>query len=319
MSGGAKTKTTSNEQATQTTQLPPWLTQAGQGLFNQANAASAANPIAAFNKSITPGIAQNQQGAIDAARSSQGAGQADLATAQRLTTGAAAGTVAPISGGTFDNAAAEQYRNPFTQQVQDRTLTEMSRQNGIERQGLRDNIQGAGAYGGTRQAVQEAEQGKAQELNMLDYLASSNAASYEDSANRFNQDRGARIQAESINNANSQSLLDRMLSAGGQVANIAGASRDFGDRDIANLASTGAIQQATEGDARGADYREFLRLQDAPIDRYADLISILQGVPRNVTTNTTSSGSSTSKQSGGLLNTLLGAGQIAAAAFGKGG
>jgi hypothetical protein len=318
MSGGSKTKTTSNEQATQQTQLPAWLTGAGQSLFGQAQSASNANPIAQYGGRITPDLAANQRGAITRAQSTQGMGQDQLASAQQMTAQAAGGTVNPIAGGVFDNAAAEQYRNPFTEQVQQRTLAEMTRQNTMQRQDLRDGIQGAGAYGGTRQAVAEAEQGKAQNLNMLDYLAQSNAGSFEDAAARFNADRGARIQAESINNSNQQTLLDRLLSAGGQTANIAGASRDFNNSDINNLLQTGAIDQATAGDALGADYNEYLRLQNAPIDRYAQLIEILNGVPRNVTTNTTASGTSTSKQKGNLVNTLLGGAQIAASAFGGG-
>lgn len=134
-----------------------------------------------------------------------------------------------------------------------------------------------------------------------------NAAARNEMANA-NANRG--LQADSTNAGHQQSMLDRMLAAGGQMANIGAQSQDLQSQQIRDLASTGAVEQATQGDALTAAYNEFLRMQDAPMDRYRDLMGILSGAPRNVTTNGTSSGTSVTKQSGGLLNSLLGLGQM---------
>ena len=107
-------------------------------------------------------------------------------------------------------------------------------------------------------------------------------------------------------------MLDRLLSAGGQFANIGNQQQGQTSQQINDLLRTGAVEQATAGDAQSADYQEFLRMQNAPMEQYQNLMAILSGTPRNVTTSGTSSGTNVSKQSGGLLNQLLGAGQIAA-------
>jgi hypothetical protein len=54
-------------------------------------------------------------------------------------------------------------------------------------------------------------------------------------------------------------------------------------------------------------------MQDGAVSRDQDIMSILAGTPRNVTTNT--SGTTKSTQNPGWLNTALGAGQIGASFF----
>lgn len=314
MSGGTKKEET-KQQTTQQVQLPEWLTQAGQDVYGQAKTFSDANPVKAYTAPMAPGLADNQRQASAVAAASQGTGQRDLGAARALTGAAAGGTVAPINAGTFGSAEAASYSNPYTEQVQQRTLLEMMRQNKISDDGLRDGIQGAGAYGGTRQSVLEAEKAKGDGANMLDYLARSNLENFSQAQQQFNVDRAARVGAESTNNANTQSLLDRILAAGGQAASIGGQASAMNTTDISNLARTGAVEQATEGDQLSSAYQEFLRNENAPLDRYTTLMSLLTGTPKNVTTTGSSTGNSTSTQSGGLLNALLGGGQIAASIF----
>lgn len=314
MSGGTKKEET-KQQTNQTVELPAWMTQAGQQLYGQAQAENAANPVRAYSQPITADLSANQALASQRARQSQGSGQGDLATARMMTGAAATGTVPDINAGTFGEAEARQYMSPFIGEVQSRTLDEMQRRNAMETQGLRDASQQSGAFGGTRDAVLQAETGKAQNMNMLDYLAQSNEAAYQNAQGQFNTDRGARVGAETTNNSNRQMLLSRLLEAGGQAASIGGLSNSMATADIDNLARTGAVEQATQGDARSSAYQEFLRNQGAGMDRIGQMTGILSGQPRNVTTNGNSSGTSTVTQSGGLLNALLGGGQIAASIF----
>ena len=135
-------------------------------------------------------------------------------------------------------------------------------------------------------------------------------ASAANAATQSNADRS--LQASGQNAQIGQSMLDRLLSAGGQFANIGNQQQGQTSQQINDLLRTGAVEQATAGDAQSADYQEFLRMQNAPMEQYQNLMAILSGTPRNVTTSGTSSGTNVSKQSGGLLNQLLGAGQIAA-------
>lgn len=489
MGGGAKTTTKTNEKSEQQVQLPAWMTEAGQGLFNQASAQAAANPAVRYTGAMTPSMAANQTAAGNvAAQAPAGAQDLNMARAatmaaangpapmvqnnntQAATMGAAqsnatgmtaaqagatgmraasagatgynAATQAPqaqnvtaqqVGTGEFDGAAAQKYMTPYNANVQQNVLAEMRRQNSMENDSLGDSAQAARAYGGTRHAVLESETRGRQNNNMMDYLDASNQAAFTNAQGQFNADRqagmtvdlanqGANLQADtftaslldqlmgrntaSLNDAGrfnagamnaaaqsnadrsqaasgfnagamntaaqanadrsqsaagfnagamnsasesnadraqsaygfnagaindatqadagrnlaasstnaqlSQSMLDRMLSAGGQFANIGNQAAGQTSQQITDLLRTGAVEQATQGDQQSADYQEFLRMQNAPMEKYQNLMAILSGTPRNVTTSGTSSGTSVQKTSPGLLNTLLGAGQIAA-------
>jgi hypothetical protein len=82
---------------------------------------------------------------------------------------------------------------------------------------------------------------------------------------------------------------------------------------IMNLLRTGGADQQTRDSADQAAYNEFLRMQDGSVSRDQDIMSILAGTPRNVTTNT--SGTTKSTQNPGWLNTALGVGGMAASFF----
>lgn len=426
MGGGAKTTTKSNEKSEQQVQLPAWMLEAGQGLYNQASQAAKDNPAVKYTGAMTPGMAANQTAAGGVAAQAP-AGAQDLNMARAATMAAANGSApqmqaaqtgtatmqaaqagstgynpaqqqAPsqqvgaqqVGSADFDGAAAQKYMTPYNANVQQNTLAEMRRQNSMENDSLGDSAQAARAYGGTRHAVLESETRGRQNNNMMDYLDASNQAAFTNAQQQFNTDRqsgmtanlanqGANMQADTFNSSlmdsllgrntaalnegaqfnastmnqaaqsnadraqaasgfnagarndnmqanagrdmqaqganiqTAQSMLDRMLSAGGQFANIGGAAQGQTSQQITDLLRTGAVEQATQGDQQSADYQEFLRMQAAPMEQYQNLMAILSGTPRNVTTNSTGSGTSVQKTNPGLLNTLMSAGQMAAA------
>lgn len=80
------------------------------------------------------------------------------------------------------------------------------------------------------------------------------------------------------------------------------------------------LDYEASANAQGYDQarRDFEADRAAKLGGYQLLTSILQGTPKNVVTTGTTNGTSTSKQSGSFLDTLLGAGQLglsAAATF----
>lgn len=314
MGSSTKTKETSNN--IQKVELPAWMTQAGQDLYQNAKATADLNPVQAYGGQIAPNLQANQAQASQRASAGANAGQREQGIATALTGAAAAGGVPDIQGGTFGNEQAAQYMNPYVQQVQQRTLMDMMSNNKRELDGLGDQAAAGKAFGGTRHAVLEAQTRKGQGENMLDFLAGSNASAYSDAQQQFERDRQARMAAEGMNNQNRQAILDRLLAAGGQMSNIGATRAGLQSQSIMDLLRTGGVEQETQRDQLGSAYNEFLRMQDAPMERYRDLASILSGVPRNVTT--TSNGTATSKTSGGLMNTLLGVGQLGVAAYGAG-
>lgn len=311
MSGGKTVKTTENNTAQ--VKLPEWMT--GAGASNYAGAAKfvADNPVTAYGGPLSAGMTGNQSQASAVAAGGANAGQGDLNAARWLTGGAATGGQGRVNAGKFDAAAAAEYRNPFAQEVQGRTIMDMLRQNRMQMAGLDDSLAGSKAFGGTRHAVATAEAATGQNRNMLDYLASSNAAAYEDAASKFNTDRAARMQAETTNAGLRGQELDRMMQGGAQFAGLGNQDANMRSQSIRDLLLTGGVEQDTAQRGIDAQYADYLRTQNEPLNRYAQLQAILSGTPRDVTT--TSTGNSTQKQKGSWIDTALGLAQIGASAF----
>ncbi|HEV2079960.1 MAG TPA: hypothetical protein VGR19_08730, partial [Allosphingosinicella sp.] len=131
-----------------------------------------------------------------------------------------------------------------------------------------------------------------------------------------NADR--RLTASRDNAQIGQSMLDRMLRAGAQMGEIGDADSRFAGRDIMNLLQTGGAAREAENERLMADYEEFLRMQDAPMDRERDLMAILSGTPRDVRTTSTGSSKSSSKTGGGVMNSALGLAQLGLAGYSSG-
>jgi hypothetical protein len=310
MSKGGSTKTTEN--STQAVQLPAWMSEAGQNLFNKTMADSAAHPVTGYTGQMTAPTSANQNQASGQAAQTSGAGQGQVA----LGTGVAlsgTGQGGRVGTSNFDAAAADRYMSPYLRDVQDRTVQEMQRQGQIQMQGNGDAAAAAHAFGGTRQAVQDAETAKGINNNILDYLARSNQAGYENAQGQFNTDTDRQLGAATTNAGIDQQELDRRVAAGAALGNLGQQASGINSEGIMNLLRTGGVDQDAQNSADQAAYNEFLRMQDGAVSRDQDIMSILAGTPRNVTT--TSNGTQKTSQSGGWLNTALGAAQLGASFF----
>jgi hypothetical protein len=78
----------------------------------------------------------------------------------------------------YNPNAVSQYMNPYTNQVTQNTLEEMNRQAKIQNQGLAAQAVKAGAFGGSRFGVQEAEQAKNLATAQGQVISQANQANY---------------------------------------------------------------------------------------------------------------------------------------------
>jgi hypothetical protein len=310
MAKGAST--TQKENSTQAVQLPAWMSQAGQDIFNKTMTDSAAHPITAYGGQMTAPTTANQNQANTQAAQSSGAGQGQVALGSAVAL-SGTGNGSRVGTGNFDQAAADRYMSPYLQAVQQRTVGEMQRQGQIQMQGNGDAAGASHAFGGTRQAVQDAETSKGINNNILDYLAQSNQAGFENAQGQFNTDANRQLEAGTTNAGLDQQELDRRIAAGAALGNLGQQESGINSEGIMNLLRTGQVQQDAQNAGDSAAYNEFLRLQDGDISRDQDIMSILAGTPRNVTTTT--NGTVKSTQNPGWLNTALGAAQIGASFF----
>lgn len=284
MSKGGSTKTT--ETGTQQVQLPQWMSDAGKSLFDKSVADDKANPVKAYTGQMTAGMDPNQKAASSQAKTNANAGQPQIAAGATAVQAGVNGTGDRVTPGQFTGQAAANYMSPYIADVQARTVSDILRNGQMQLDDLGDAASANHAYGGTRQAVAQAEATKGINSNILKYLADSNQAGYENAQGQFNTDADRSLQGQTVNAGLDQSELDRKIAGGAALGNLGQQASGVNAESINNLLKTGTVAQQTEQAAKDASYNEFLRMQDAQVNRDNDLMAILAGTPRNVTTTT---------------------------------
>lgn len=147
------------------------------------------------------------------------------------------------AGSTAPTGPAAQYMNPYLQAVLAPQLEELRRQAGITQQTQAGKAAQAGAFGGTRYGLMEAEGARnlLQEMNKT--IGTGYANAYDKAMQQFNAEQGQ-----------AKTLADMMASAGTQ-------------------------QRGIEQEGITADYNEFLAQRDYPMKQVQFLQSMLQGLP----------------------------------------
>lgn len=153
------------------------------------------------------------------------AGQFGLATGpQQVQSSAAVGGVAGPGGyekvGTksfLDGNNASAYMNPYMQQVVDIQKREATRQDAMQGQARNAQAVAAGAYGGSRQAIVDAEAQRNLNQHLDDIQAQGSNAAYQQALGQFNTEQQMGLQAQT---ANQRAGLDTsQMAMQAQIAN----------------------------------------------------------------------------------------------------
>ncbi|TKD50581.1 hypothetical protein [Sphingomonas baiyangensis] len=230
------------------------------------------------------------------------------------------------------NADRQQQAGLANQQMQGQfSLANMDAQNAARQWNAGALNQGSQANADRAQQANLANQGTQQAYDFARQNAQNTAlganAAFQQQAGQFNADAmntmgranaDRQFAASQANAGLHGDYQNRLLAAGQQFGQIGEAGSQLATQDILNLLRTGGLEQDTNQAALDARYQEFLRMQDAPMERYRDLMAILSGTPRNVTTSTSGSGTQTTKEQGSFLDTVLGLGQLGLSAYSGG-
>lgn len=249
-------------------QLPQWVSEAGQNLYNQA-AAISGQDFQPFEGPRVAGFNPQQQQAMDIASQQVGAYQPQLQEA---------GQLASAAGQQWNNEAAQQYMNPFNQQVLQRQAEELNRQFNINRTADAAKAVSSNAFGGSRSGVLSSETERSRNQAMQDMLLRGGSAAYDRALQAFGQDKQAGLQASS------------------QLGQLAGLGQQLGMADISQLLQTGGMQQAQEQASLDTAYGDYLEQREYPYRQLNFLSGILQGTPYE--TRTSSSGTQTQVSAG---------------------
>lgn len=144
---------------------------------------------------------------------------------------------------------AANYMNPYLQAVLDPQLAELRRQNDITNMNANAKLTGAGAYGGGRQAIMNAENNRNLMQEMNKTVGQGYANAYDKAMQQFNTEQG---QAKTV-------------------------------ADL--LGQAGTAQRGIEQEGITADYNEFLAQRDYPMKQVQFLQSMLQGLPISTVSN----------------------------------
>jgi len=196
-----------------------------------------------------------------------------------------------LSTAPITQADIQQYENPYTQMVTKNVLDEMRRRSDIQGQQTADAAVRAGAYGGSRFGVQEAER----ERNLQEQQSRT-------AAQMAQQNYQQALSA-------AQAQKAQQLSGAGAFGNLAGQQMSLGQQGIQGLQQAGAMGQGQLQKGMDIAYQDFLRQQQFPYTQAATLGNLLTGVPANqmATVYSQQPGPSMAQQLSGLGMAGLGA------------
>ena len=258
---------------------------AGMGPTEQAAAQSA---VAGFS----PLQQQAQQGVANLQMPGQFGIASDAALA--ATQGAlGAGQYQPgmFSGGQFGGRQAAQYMNPYLEQSLAPQIAEAQRQAGIAATQQAGQAVGAGAFGGSRYGLQQAELQRNLGQNISNIVGQGYNQAFQQAQAQFNQDMARRLQAQQLGEQSRQfgaglglQGMQTGLQGAGQLANI-GAQQLGAQQGILGLQTqTGAQQQQQQQNVLNQMIQNYATAQQYPQQQLAFMNSMLRGLPLQTTT-----------------------------------
>lgn len=155
---------------------------------------------------------------------------------------------------TFTADAAARYMNPYLMASLDPQIKEARRQSDIDRLKNATRMTQAGAFGGSRQAILDAENQRALQSNLADIVGTGYSRAYDTAMSQFNieQDR-ARGAQDDVNR--------------------------YGLGAIQKLYDIGEEQRGIESEGIAADLAQFREERDYPYKQVQYMQSLLQGLP----------------------------------------
>ena len=216
---------------------------------------------------------------------------------------------------TFDQGAAQQYMNPYMQSVVDLQQQDAQRQADIATTGRNAQAVGAGAFGGSRQAIMDAEAAKNLAAQKGSIQATGLQSAYGQAQQQFNADQARQQQAQQMYEQSRQygaglgmQGLQTALQGAGALGQLGQTQygQQIGNINLQNQMGSQAQQeqqailnQQIQNDATGKQYSMM---------QLANMSNLLRGMPmQSATTQTYQAQPSGLSQLAGLAATGAGA------------
>jgi len=249
--GGSKATIPTNQTVTQQATIPPEIAPYITDILGRAQAIQEKREAEGFVPYTGQQIAEftpEQEKAFQGIAGLVGTGQQYFAPAAALTASSAMAPTAESVG---------QFMSPYMQNVVDVQQREARRAADVQQQQLAAGAVGAGGFGGSRQAILEAEQQRNLQQQLGDIQAKGLASAYEDAQQRLAQQRA------------------RELSAGSQFAGLGQVAPSVGLQELGALQQVGGVRQAQTQTALDLARQQFEAERTYPeqlLQRYSSII-----------------------------------------------
>lgn len=238
------------------TNIPGYLKEAGKDITRRAGNI-ADTPYTPYSAPRFAPQAANTQFASNYASGVAGLGQGKVDQATDLY-GQSARSIPDMDVSRYMNPYIEQVLNPQAQKIEE-AYGKMTQQAG-------DEFQRAGAYGGSRHGVREAEVSDDKIENLMELYGTGYGRAFDQATNLMTGEFG------------------RQAGAAGGLLGAAGQESQLVSEDVNRLLGTGAAQQAYAQQQPDFDYGQFLEGRDWPTTQLMPYISAVGGIPYSTKT-----------------------------------
>jgi hypothetical protein len=244
----------------------------GQALANM--------PYQAYMGPLTSGESPLQTGAFTTAGSlttPTSIGNA-ATTAGGIATKAADLTYKPTTSA-FDATQAQTYMNPYLQSSLTPQLEEARRQSQITQQQNAAKMTQAGAFGGSRQAILDAETQRNLGSNLANITGTGYNTAYDKAMAQFNADQARKAQENQFGATYGLQGLQTGLQAAQAQGGLGATEASTGLANLNAQLSAGAQQRGIESEGIAADKAQFEEARANPYKMVQYQQSLLQGLP----------------------------------------
>lgn len=196
---------------------------------------------------------------------------------------------------TWTPQAAQQYMNPYISNVVDAQTRNMLNNTAIERNRLRANAAGAGAFGGGRQFVAEQQLFDDQNRRLDETTSDLLMRGYDNAFDQFSKDRAFALDANAAYGTNA-----------GRMADLATSQQNARNADIDKLSQVGTNLRDFAQRGLDYDYSNFVNQRDYNKNQIGWLSDMLNGASiSNFQTGSTTTNSTASRPTGSNLTSQI--------------
>jgi len=197
-------------------------------------------------------------------------------------------TPTAVTSGTFGAPTAAAYMSPYASNVTDIAVREAERQRDLAKAAGMSGSISRGTFGGARQALLQAEQGRNATQNITDIRNRGAQEAYTNAQQQFNADQARNLQAQQLTQQGQQyqAGLGKDIGLAGLTSGIEASAKQAAQAaaqqtsDLERLkaqAATGAEQQAYQQKIDDLKYQTFMDQQNYQKQQLEYLSNILRG------------------------------------------